>query len=261
MSIFGRFFKADGDVSTSNSQIINVLKILQNGKLPYSERVSGLTKLKSIFLTSNNKDDWKAISQSILLTARNDRSIKIREIALTTFDTIIEMGGAQKASVVSRSAVPILKEIAENNNEDAKDLRQMAFKTMLKVAHFGIDDELLSFFAHSLNDNTDSIKLAVIHFFENRARSADDTLKRRIVKVCLPSLCAALNDSAIWTHVTMTLGELGKFALGAAPFLYNRLDDEQGELAAAALRQVTGKDYGRKDKKEWDEWLKRSVVK
>ena len=260
MSIFGKLFGSDGNVSTSNTQINNALKILQNSGLPYNERVSALTKLKSIFLTSNNKDDLRAISQSILRTVRNDESMKIREIALTTFDTIIEMGKQQKAGVVSEYAMPILKEIAESNNEDAKELRQMAFKTMFKMAPFGINDELLGFFAHSLNDKTAGIKMVVVHFFENLVRSADDTLKKRIAKLCLPALCEALSDSAVWTHVAKTLGDLGKFALGAAPFLYNRLNDEEGELAASALRQVTGKDYGRTEKEKWDQWLKKSVV-
>jgi len=262
MSIFGKFFKSDVDVSTNNSQIINALKILQNSGLPHDERVNALTKLKSIFLASNNKDDLRAISQSILRTARNDKSIRIREIALTTFDTIIEMGGAQKASVVSEGAMPILKETAESSDSDeAKELRQMAFRAMLRMAHFGITDELLGFFAHALNDKSANLRLALVRFFENLARSADESMKKRIAKVSLPALCEALNDPAIWTHVAKTLGELGKFALGAAPFLYDRLDHEEGELAAGALRQVTGKEYGRKDKEKWDQWLKKSVVK
>jgi len=261
MSIFGKLFKAEGDVSTGNTQINNALKILRNSGLSHQERVSGLTKLKSIFLASSSKDDLRAIAQLILKTASSDESTKIREMSLTTFDTIIEMGGGQKAGLVAGCAMPILKGIAESSSEDLKELRQMAFRTISRIAPLVIDDELLELFDHGLSDKNTSIKIASIRFFENNARSADYMLKKRIAKVCLPALCEALSDSEIWIQVAKTLGALGHFALGAAPFLYSRLDDEEGEWAAAALREVTGKDYGRKDKEKWDEWLKKSVVK
>lgn len=261
MGIFSKLFKSEDNFSTKNSEIINALKILQDTSLSYNERAGALTRLKSIFLTSNDKADLRAISQLILRTVTDDESIKIREIALTTFDTIIETGLQDKLSIVSGYAMPILIEIARYKNEDAKELRRIAFWILSKIAPFGINDEGLRFLARSLNDKTDSIRMAVICTFENLVRLSDDALKRRIARFSLPALCEALNDSTIRVRSAKALGGLGKYALTAAPFLCKRLDDEEGEWAGSALRNITGEQYGNKEKEKWEKWLQKSVVK
>ena len=273
MSILGKFFKSDDTASTKNTEILNALKILQNSSLPDSERVTALTKLKSIFLTSSDKDDLKVISQAILGAVTNGESLKIRESALTTFDTMMEnclssyaqyalpAASRLKLSAVSGSAVPILIEIARYRNEDLKELRRMAFWTLSKIAPFAISEERLGFLAHSLSDKTDTIRMAVICTFENLVRLSDDALKNRIARYSLSALCQALDDSTIWVRAARALGGLGKYALGAAPFLYKRLDDEEGEWAASALRSITGEPYGNKEKQKWEQWLQKNVVK
>jgi len=260
MSILGRFFKSDVDVPTRNSEIINAVKILHNSALSDNERVGALSKLKSIFLASNDKDDLRAISQSILKTAKNDESVKVREIALKTFDTIIGSAAQHKLSVVAENAMPILMEIAEYRNEDAKELRLMGFWVLSKIAPFAISDAQLDFLARNLNDKDDNVKTAVSCAFENLVKASDDSLKRRVVRFALPALCEALDNSSVTVRATRALGGLGKFALGAAPFLYKRLDQEGGEWAGNALRSITGEPYGDKEKDKWEKWLQKSIV-
>ena len=260
MGIFDRFFKSDSDVPTRNSEIINAVKILQNGSLSDNERAGALTKLKSIFMVSSNKDDLRAISQTILGTVTKDASAKVREIALKTFDTITESAAEQKLSAVSENAMPLLMEIAAYRKEDVKELRLMAFGVLSKIAPFAINDERLGFFARSLNDKTDSVRMAVICTFENLVKSSDDSLNRRIARFCLPALCQALDDSNIWVRAARAIAGLGKYALGAAPFLYKRLDDKDGEWAGSALRSITGEQYGTREKEKWEKWLQKSIV-
>jgi hypothetical protein len=263
MGIFGKLFKSDesDEVSTKNSEIINALKILQNGSLSHNERAGALTRLKSIFLASHGKDDLKAISQSILKIVTNDESLKIRESALTTYDTIIEAAPPPKVSIISGHAMPILIEVAKYKKEDAQELRRMAFWTLLKIAPFAITDEHLGFLAHSLDDKTENIRMAVICTFENLVKGGDDALKSRIARFSMSALCRALDDSAIWVRAARTLDGLGKYALGAAPFLFKRLDDKEGEWAAGALRTITGQQYGNQEKQKWEQWLQKNVVK
>jgi hypothetical protein len=260
MGIFDKLFKSEDNFSTKNSEIINAQKILQNTSLSYNERAGTLTRLKSIFLSSNNKTDLRAISQLILRTVTDDESIKIREIALNTFESIVDAMLQDKLNVVSGYAIPILMEIAKYKNEDVKELRRMAFWILSKMAPFGISDEGLHFLARSLNDQTDNIRTAVICTFENLVRLDDDALKRRIARFSLPALCEALNDSSIWVRAAKTLGGLGKYALTAAPFLTKRLDDEEGEWAGNALRSITGEQYGNQEKEKWEKWLQKSIV-
>jgi hypothetical protein len=261
MGILGKFFKSDVNVLSKNSEINNALKILQNGSLPYNDRASALSKLKSIFLASNDKDDLRTIAQSILRTVTTDESAKVREIAFNTFDNIVGTGSQNKLSAVAEYAVPILMEIAEYKSEDAKELRIRAFGVLSKIASFAINDERLGFLAHSLSDKTDSVRVAVVCTFENLVKVSDDGLKRRIARFSLPALCEALNDPAIWVRAARALGGLGKYALRAAPFLYERLDDKDGEWAGSALRNITGEQYGNKEKEKWEKWLQKSVVK
>jgi len=261
MSILGRFFKSDDIISTKNSAIIDAFKILQTSSLSYNERVSALTKLKSIFLASNDKNDLKAIAQSILRTITNDESAKLRESAINTFDTIIEMSSPLKVGVVAEYSMPILIEIAKHEKEDATELRRMTFWTLSKIAPLSINDEHLDFLAHSLSDKTDNIRMAAICTFENLVKSSDDALKRRIARFSLSALCEALNDPTIWVRAARAIGGMGKYAIAAAPFLYRRLDDENGEWAANALRSITGKQYSKDEKQEWEKWLQNNVVK
>ena len=272
MGILSKFFKSD-EISTKNSKIIDALKILQNSSLSHNERDGALAKLKSIFLTSSDKDDLKAISQSILRTVTHDKSIEIRKRALKTLDTIIENcvffynqsplreDSRLQLSVVSGYAVPILIDIAKYKNEDVKELRLMAFQTLSKTVPFAIDDERIGFLARSLNDQANNIRMAVISTFENLVKSSDDALRRRIARFSLSALCEALDDPAIWVLAAKVIGGLGTYALGAAPFLYKRLDDKDGEWAARALRNITGEQYGKDEKHKWEQWLQKYVVK
>jgi hypothetical protein len=273
MSILGKFFKSDDTASTKNSEILNALKILQNSSLPDNERAAGLTKLKSIFATSSDKDDLKVISQSMLGVVTAGESQKLRESALTTFDTMIEncvspyaqttlpAASKLKLNAISGPAVPVLIEIARYRNEDLKELRRTAYWTLSKLVPYAISEERLGFLAHSLSDKTDNIRLAVITTYENLMRVADDALKNRIARYSLSALCQALDDSAIWVRAARTLGGLGKYALGAAPFLFKRLDDPEGEWAAGALRSITGEPFGSKEKQKWEQWLQKNVVR
>ena len=261
MSFLSNLFKSADGFSTKNSEIIDALNILQNSSLSDNERTDALTKLKSIFLASNDKTDLRAIIQSILKAATSDQSLRVREIALKTFDSIIETGLQDKLIVVVSYAMPILIEIAKHKSEDERKLREMSFWIMSKIAPFAINDEGLRFLARSLNDRTDDIRRAVICTFENLVKLSDNALKKRIAQLSLPSLCGALNDPIIRVRAAMALGGLGKYALGAAPFLYERLDDEEGESAGIALRNVTGEQYGNKEKEKWEKWLQKSVVK
>ncbi len=94
--------------------------------------------------------------------------------------------------------MPILIEIAKYKNEDAKELRLMAFQTLSKIVPFAIDDERIGFLARSLNDQANNIRMAVISTFENLVKSSDDALKRRIARFSLSALCEALDDPTIW---------------------------------------------------------------
>jgi hypothetical protein len=273
VGFFGKFLKSDSAGSTKNSQIISALKILQDGSLADNERVGALSKLKSIFLTSTDKDDLRAISQSILGIVTNDSSMKVREIALTTLETIVDnclsfynhatfqAGARLKLGIVSGYAVPALREIAGYTNQDATELRRMAFWTLSKIAPFAADDDCLGFLANSLNDKTDNIRTAVVCTFENLVKYSDDALKRRIARFSLSALCQALEDPTIWVRAARALSGLGVYALGAAPFLYQRLDDQDGDWAASALHNITGQRYGKKEKDKWEQWLKKNVVK
>ena len=261
MGILGRFFKSDVDIPTRNSEIINAVKIMQNGSLSDNERAGAISRLKSIFLASGDKDDLRAISLSILKTAKNDESAKVREIALKTFDTIIGSAAQHKLSVVSESAMPVLMEITENRGEDAKELRLMAFWVLSKMASFAVSDTQLDFLARNLSDKDDNVKTAVSCTFENLVKASDDSLKRRIVRFALPALCEALDNPTVRVRAERALGGLGKYALGAAPFLYKLLDGEGGELAGNALRSITGEQYGDKEKEKWEKWLQKSIVK
>jgi hypothetical protein len=271
MGFFDSLFKSDSDLPTKNSEIINAHKILQNSSLSYEERVSSLTKLRTIFLTSNDKNDLKAIATSILKTVATDGTLKVRDSALNTLDAIIAscfssfndsptQVNSRKLSVVSQDVVPQLILITRNKSESAKELRQVAFWTLSKVAFFAIDDERIRFFARSLTDNSDQVRMAVMNTFENLVRLSDDELKRRISRFSLSALCSALNDSTLCVRAAKVMGGLGKFALSAAPFLYKHLDDEDGEWAASALRDVSGVQFRKDEKKKWEEWLQKYVI-
>ena len=118
MGILSKFFKL-GDVLTKNSKVNDAIKVLQNSSLSDNERVSALAKLKSIFLTSGDKDDLKVISQSMTRTIDLDKSNEIRESALKAVDAIIEnclffhnqspprADAHLKLSIVSGYAVPV----------------------------------------------------------------------------------------------------------------------------------------------------------
>jgi hypothetical protein len=260
MSFLGDLFKSAGGFSTKNSEIINALKVLQNSSLADNERTNALTKLKSIFLASNDKTDLKAIIQSILKAATNDQSIRIREIALKTFDSIIEASLEDKLTMVAGYAMPILLEIANHKREDERKLREMSFWVMSKIAPLSINDEGLRFLARSLSDRADNVRKAVISTFENLVKLSDQAQKKRIAQLSLLALCGALKDPVTRVRAAMALGGLGKYGLGAAPFLYERLDDEDGEWAGIALRNVTGEQYGNKEKEKWEKWLQKSAV-
>ena len=272
MGILSKFFKS-GDVSTKNSKVNDAIKVLQNGSLSDNERVGALAKLKSIFLTSGNKDDLKVISQSMTRTIDLDKSNEIRKSALKTLDAIIEnclffhnqspprADAHLKLSIVSGYAVPVLIGAAKSKNEDAKELRLMAFRTLSKIAPFAIDEERIVFLARSLNDQNSNIRMAVIAAFDNLVNSGDDALKRRMARFSLAALCEALDDPAVWIGTAKVLGELGTYALGAAPFLFKRLDDKDGEWAALALRKITGEEFGKDEKHKWEQWLQKYVVK
>jgi hypothetical protein len=271
MGIFSRLFKSD-EISTKNTKIIDALEILQNSSLSHNERIDALAKLKSIFLTSRDKDDLKAISQAIMRTVTNDESVEIRESALKTFDLILENclffynqsppreDARLRLDALSEYAVPILIGVAKYKNETMKELRLMAFQTLSKIAPFAIDDQRIEFYARSLNDQTNNIRMAAISTFENLMKSSDNALKRRIARVSLSALCEALDDPAIWVGAAKVLGEMGKYALGAAPFLIKRLADEEGEWAARALRNITGEQYSKDEKDKWQLWLQKSIV-
>jgi hypothetical protein len=261
MGIFSKFFGSGDKTSTKNPEVINALKILQDTSLPYPGRAGALTKLKTIFLASSDKADLKIISQLILQTATNDEPMELREIALNTFDTMIESGLQDKLSAVSGYALPKLMEIARYRSEDAKELRQTAFWILSKMAPLGIDDQGLRFLARSLTDKSNNIRMAAVCAFENLVRLGDDGLNRRVARFSLPALCEALNDSTIWVRAAKTLGGLGKYALTAAPFLFRRLDSEEGESAGSALRNITGEQYGNMEKEKWEKWLQESIVK
>jgi hypothetical protein len=271
VGILSKFFKSD-EFLTKNSKIIDALKILQNSSLSNNERADALAKLKSIFLTSTDKDDLKAISQSIIKTVTNDNSLEIRGNALKTFDAIIDNclffynqaplrpDSHLKLNIVSHDAVPMLIGVAKYKSENAKELRLMAFRTLSKIAPFAIDDERIVFLARSLNDQSDDIRVAMISAFENLVKSSDDALKRRIARFSLSALCEALSDSAIWMRSVKVISGLGKYALGAAPFLYKRLNDDDGEWVLYALHHITGEQYGKDEKKKWEQWLEKHVV-
>lgn len=270
MGIFDKLFKSE--FSTKNSEIINALKILQNNSLSSSERAAALSKLKSIFLSSGDKGDLKAILQSLLTTVTKDESIEVRESALKSLDAIIDNslfahntsplqpGPQLKLSLLADHAVQILVEVAQYKREYAREMRRMAFWTLSKIAPFAVSDERLTFFAQSLNDSNDSIRQAVLCTFENLIKSANDALKRRIARFSLAALSQALDDSTIWVRVARVIGGLDKYGLGAAPFLFKRLDDQEGEWAAQALRNVTDEQYGKDEKDKWEKWLKKTVV-
>lgn len=276
MGIFSKFFKSsDDEFPTKNKEIINARKILRNSSLSDAERSDALAKLKSVFLFSVDKDDLKAISQSILRTAIHDERIGVRESALKAFDVIIDNclffynrsnlheASQLRLSVLYGDAMPALLEIARYKNEPAKELRRMAFWALSKLTSFASNattDEHLSFLAQSLKDPTDDIRAAVISAFENLVKLSDDGLKRRIVRFSLSALNEALSDSTIWVRIARVLGGLGRFALGAVPFLFKRLDDENGEWAAIALRNITGEEYGKDEKAKWQQWLQKRVV-
>jgi hypothetical protein len=270
MGIFDKLFKSE--FSTKNIEIINALKILQNSSLSSSERAAALTKLISIFLRSVDKGDLKAILQPLLMTIKNDRSIEVRESALKSLDTIIDnclfsyynspqqAGPQLKLSLLADHSVPILMEVTQYKREHASEIRRMVFGTLSKIAPFAVSDERLTFFALSMNDPNDGIRQAVMSTFENLMKSGNDALKRRIARFSLSALSKALNDSALWVRAARVIGGLGKYGLGAAPFLYTRLDDQEGEWAAQALRNVTGEQYGKDEKDKWEKWLKKTVV-
>jgi len=271
MGLLSKLFKSDV-VSTKNEKIINAVKTLQNSSLSNSERIDALAKLKSIYLTSTDKDDLKAVSQSILKTVTTDQSWEIRESALKIFDAIIENslffynqspqrdGSQLRFNIASGDAGPVLIDIAKYKGEDSMSLRQIAFGTLSKIAPFVINDERISFLAASLGDRSDNIRAAVIGAFENIIKSSDDALKRRIARFSLSALCQALDDSTVWARTAHVIEELEKYALGAAPFLYKRLDDKDGEIAAQALRAITGAEYGREEKVKWQQWLQKHIV-
>ena len=167
-----------------------------------------LRSLNLFFLASDDKTDLKAIIQLILGAATNDESIKLREIALKTFDSIAEANLQDKLNVVASYAMPILIEIAKHKSEDEKKLRQMSFWILSRIAPYAINDESLRFFTRSLNDRTDDIRRAVICIFENLIKLSDQALKRRIAQLSLPSLCGALNDPIIRVRATIALGGL-----------------------------------------------------
>jgi hypothetical protein len=271
VGILSKLFKSD-EFLTKNSKIIDALKIVQNSSLSNNERADALAKLKSIFLTSTDKDDLKAISQSIIKTVTNDNSLEIRGNALKTFDAIIDnclffynqspqrADSHLKLNIVSEYAVPVLIGVAKYKSENLTKLRRMAFQSLSKIAPFAIDDERIVFFAGSLNDQDSDIRTAVISTFENLVKSSDDALKRRIARYSLSALCEVLSDSAIWVRAARVISGLGKYALGAAPFLYKRLDDDDGEWVLYALRNITGEQYGKDEKKKWEQWLEKHVV-
>ena len=271
MGILSKFFRS-GDVSTKNSKVNDAIEVLRNSSLSNNERVGALAKLKSIFLTSGDKDDLKVISQSMTRTIDFDKSNEIRKSALTTVDAIIEnclffhnqspprADAHLKLSIVSGYAMPILIGVTKSKNEDAKGLRLTAFRTLSKIAPFAIDEERIVFLARSLNDQDSNIKMAVIAAFENLVKSGDDALKRRMARLSLSALFDALDDPAIWVGTARVLSELGTYALGAAPFLFKRLDDKDGEWAALALRKITGEEFGKDEKQKWEQWLQRSIV-
>lgn len=273
MGILSKFFKSD-EFLTKNTKIIDALKIFQNSSLSNNERADALARLKSIFLTSTEKDDLKAISQSIIKTVTNDNSLEIRENALKTFDAIIDHclfffnqspqrpDSHLKLNMVAQDAVPMLIGVAKYKSENVKELRLMGFRTLSKIVPFAIDDERIAFLAHSLNDQGDDIRLAMISAFENLVKSSDDALKRRIARFSLSALCEALGDAAIWIRSVKVISGLGKYALGAAPFLYKRLDADDGEWVLHALRNITGEQYGKDkdEKKKWEQWLEKHVV-
>jgi hypothetical protein len=81
-----------------------------------------------------------------------------------------------------------------------------------------------------------------------------------MARLSLSALFDALDDPAVWVGTARVLSELGTYALGAAPFLFKRLDDKDGEWAALALRKITGEEFGKDEKQKWEQWLQRSVV-
>jgi hypothetical protein len=271
VGILSKFFKSD-EFLTKNSKIIDAIKISQNSSLSHNERADALAKLKSIFLNSIVKDDLKAISQSIIRTVTNDSAIEVRANALKTFDAIIDnclffynqaplrTDSHLKLNIVSQDAVPMLIGVAKYKSENFKELRLMAFRTLSKIAPFAIDDERIMFLAHSLNDQSDDIRMAVISAFENLVNSSDDALKRRIARYSLAALCEALSDSSIWMRAVKVISGLGKFALGAAPFLYKILNNDEGAWVLYALHNITGEQYGKDEKKKWEQWLEKHVV-
>ena len=273
MGFFGKLFKSD-EFSTSNKEIINAHKALQDSSLSEGERTAALAKLKSLFFTSGDKDDLKAVAQAVLRAVRPDESVALREAALKTLDAIVEnclfvhndhnhplhAGARVKLGVLSEHAMPVLMQIAEHRSEDTKDLRRTALATAAKLAPFAINDECINFLARNLNDKAEDIRTAVISAFENLLRVSDESQKRRIARFSVPALCEALDDAALWVRASRVLAGLEKFALGAAPFLYKKLDDKDGEWAAAALRKVTGEQYGKEEKGKWEQWLKKAVI-
>jgi hypothetical protein len=272
MGILDKLFKSNG-VSTKNSKVNEAIEILQNSSLSNSERIGTLAKLKSLFLTSADKDDFKVISQSMINIVSHDKSVEIREETLKTVDAIIENclffhnqspprpDSRVKLNIVAGYAVPVLIGVAKNKNEDAKELRLMAFRTLSKIVPFAVDNESIVFLSRSLNDPDSNIKIAVITAIENLVKSGDDELTRRIARFSLSAFCEVLDDSAAWVPAARVLGDMGKYALGTVSYLFKWLDDKDGEWAALALRKITGEQYGKDEKQKWEQWLQRSIVK
>jgi hypothetical protein len=273
MGILDKLFKS-GDISTKNSKVNEAVGILQNSSLSTSERIGALAILKSLFLTSADKDDFKVISRSMINIVSQDKSAEIRENALKTLDAIIENclffhnqtpprpDALVKLNIISGYAVPALMGVAKNNNEDVRELRVMAFRTLSKIAHFSsVDNESIVFLSRSLNDPDSNIKIAVITAIENLVKSGDDELIRRIARFSLAAFCEVLGDSAARVPAARVLSDMGKYALETVPYLFKRLDDKDGEWAAHALRKITGEQYGKDEKVKWEQWLQRSIVK
>jgi len=232
-----------------------------------------LTKLQSFFVTSPDANDKKAISQSLLEIASNDESIQIRESALDMTGNIIDNciqfynhptlhpGARLGLSIISGHAVPCLIKLAETKGDQEKELRRKAFWILQKIAPLALDDALLAFFVRSLNEKNANIRMAVISAFEGIVRLCDDATKKRIAQAALAPLCQALNDSRIWINAARTLGDLGSYAIDAVECLYQKLDDEDGEWAASALRNITGAGYGNKEKTKWEQWIQENKNK
>jgi len=272
MGILDKFFKS-GSVSTKNSKVNEAVEKLQNNALSNSIRTDALAKLKSFFLTSADKDDYKVISQSMIHIVSHDKSPEIRENAFKTLDAIIDNclffhnqtpprpDALVKLNIISGFAVPALIGVAKNKNEDPKELRTMSFRTLSKIAHFAVDDESIFFFSRSLNDPDSNIRLSVITAIENIIKSGDDATKRRIARFSLSAFCEVLDDPVAWIPAAKVLGDMGKYALETVSSLFKRLDDKDGEWAAIALRKITGEPYGKDEKVKWEQWLQRSIVK